>query len=46
MAQALPTVRTQMASLATEVADGRLDWGDFLELLPEGIGDDDKFTNC
>ena len=42
MAQAPTTVRAQVASLAIEVADGRLDWGDFLESLPEGIGEDDK----
>lgn len=42
MAQASPSVRAQVASLATDQIEGRLDWGDFLQALPDGIGDDER----
>ena len=42
MAQAPSTVCAQVAALATEQIEGRLDWGDFLLSLPDGIGDDDR----
>jgi Uma2 family endonuclease len=40
MAQASPSVRAQVVSLAMDLTGDRLDWDDFLQLLPEGIGDD------
>ena len=41
MAQAPQTVRTQVAALASAELEGRLDWGDFLQSLPEDIGEDE-----
>lgn len=41
MAQAPQTVRAQVAALASAELEERLDWGDFLQSLPEGIGEDE-----
>lgn len=41
MEQASAAVRAQFRALAIDLLEGRLDWGDFLESLPEGIGDDE-----
>lgn len=40
MAQASLSVRAQVADLAMQALEGRLDWGDFLHDLPEGIEND------
>jgi len=41
MAQASPSVRAQVAVLAMKQLEGRLDWDDFLQELPEDLRDDE-----
>jgi hypothetical protein len=41
MAQASPSVSAQVAVLAMKQLEGRLDWDDFLQVLPEDIRDDE-----
>jgi Uma2 family endonuclease len=42
MSQTSKTVRAQVASLVVDQFEGRLDWGEFLEALPDEIGDDEE----
>jgi hypothetical protein len=41
MAQAPDAVRLEVAALASAALEDRLDWGDFLQSLPDGIGEDE-----